>query len=254
VIPLEDWALIRRLHLSERVPKARIARDLGISRNTVAKAVGSAGPPGYSRPAVVRSVAPFESRVRELLEATPSMPATVLAERVGWTGSATWFRQNVARIRPTTYRPIRLTGRIVYHPGDQVKCDLWFPEPRIPVGDGTAALLPVLVASFSKFITAVMIPSRMTADLLSGMWALLSGQLGVVPHRLVRDNESGIGRRNRLAAGVGDVPGGYSYHKRRGSGVDYEASIQIHARDVGRAWLDEAAIENDLYKQPSSTM
>jgi len=30
---LEDWALILRLHLSERVPTAQIARDLGISRN-----------------------------------------------------------------------------------------------------------------------------------------------------------------------------------------------------------------------------
>ena len=208
MITLEDWALIRRLHLSERVPKAQIARDLGVSRNTVAKAVASSSPPRYSRPAVPTSFAPFEQRVRALLEATPSMPATVLAERVGWTGSATWFRQNVARLRPD-YAPTDPADRIVYHPGDQVQCDLWFPEPRIPLDDGTAALLPVLVmvASFSKFITAVMIPSRTTADLLAGMWALLSGQLEAVPRRLVWDNESGIGRRNRLAAGVGEFSG-----------------------------------------------
>jgi transposase len=208
VITLEDWALIRRLHLSERVPKAQIARDLGISRNTVAKAVGSSSPPRYSRPAVVTSFAPFEQRVRALLEATPSMPATVLAARVDWTGSATWFRQNVARIRPD-YAPPDPADRIVYHPGDQVQCDLWFPEPRIPLDDGTAALLPVLVmvASFSKFITAVMIPSRTTADLLSGMWALLCSQLEAVPRRLVWDNESGIGRRNRLAGGVSEFTG-----------------------------------------------
>lgn len=56
-------------------------------------------------------------------------------------------------------------------------------------------MLPVLVmvASFSKFITAVMIPSRTTADLLSGMWSLLSDQLGAVPRRLIWDNETGIG-------------------------------------------------------------
>jgi transposase len=208
VITLEDWALIRRLHLSERVPKAQIARDLGVSRNTVAKAVGSSSPPTYSRPPVPTSFAPFEQRVRGLLAVTPSMPATVLAERVGWTGSATWFRQNVARIRPY-YAPTDPADRIVYHPGDQVQCDLWFPEPRIPLDDGTAALLPVLVmvASFSKFITAVMIPSRTTADLLSGMWALLSSQLEAVPRRLVWDNESGIGRRNRLAGGVSEFSG-----------------------------------------------
>ena len=27
------------------------------------------------------------------------MPATVLAERVGWTGSIRWFRDNVNRLR-----------------------------------------------------------------------------------------------------------------------------------------------------------
>jgi hypothetical protein len=208
VITLEDWALIRRLHLSEGVSKAQIARDLKISRNTVAKAVASVDPPEYSRAAVVTSFAAFEQQVRQLLEDTPSMPATVLAERVGWAGSATWFRQNVAAIRPD-YAATDPADRIVYHPGDQAQCDLWFPEPRIPLVDGTAAVLPVLVmvASFSKFITALMIPSRTTADLLSGMWALLSTQLGAVPRRLIWDNESGIGRRNRLAGGVGEFTG-----------------------------------------------
>jgi transposase len=208
VITLEDWALIRRLHLSDGVSKAQIARDLEISRNTVAKAVASVDPPEYSRAPVSTSFEPFEAQVRQLLEATPSMPATVLAERVGWTGSATWFRQNVAVIR-ADYAPTDPADRIVYHPGDQVQCDLWFPEPRIPVADGPAMMLPVLVmvASFSKFITALMIPSRTTADLLSGMWALLSIQLGAIPRRMIWDNETGIGRRNRLAAGVGEFTG-----------------------------------------------
>ena len=60
--------------------------------------------------------------------------------------------------------------RIVHHPGDQVQFDLWFPEPKVPAG-GRLVMSPVLamVASFSKFITALMIPSRTTADLLAGM-------------------------------------------------------------------------------------
>ena len=165
---MEDWALIRRLHVSEKLPKAEIARQLGISRNTVAKAIASADRPEYSRSSAVTSFVPFEQRVRQLLLATPSMPATVLAERVGWSGSSSWFRQNVAAIRPD-YAPADPADRIVYHPGDQVQCDLWFPEPKIPV-DGHLVMLPVLVmvASFSKFITALMIPSRTTADLLAG--------------------------------------------------------------------------------------
>ncbi len=209
MITLEDWALIRRLHASERLPQAQIARQLGISRNTVAKAIGSTDPPSYSRAPVATSFEPFEQRVRVLLDDTWSMPATVLAERVGWTGSASWFRENVAAIRPE-YAATDPADRIVYHPGDQMQCDLWFPEPRIPIGDGTAVMLPVLVmvASFSKFITAVMIPSRTTADLLAGMWLLLADQLGAVPRRLIWDNETGIGRRNHLAAGVGEFCGG----------------------------------------------
>lgn len=101
------------------------------------------------------------------------------------------------------YGPVDPADRIIYAAGDQAQCDLWFPETKIPV-DGRLVMLPVLVmvASFSRFITARMIPSRTTGDLLSGMWSLLSGQLGAVPRRLIWDNETGIGRRNRFADGV----------------------------------------------------
>ena len=46
---MEDWAEIRRLHVSERLAQAAIARRLGISRNTVAKALASGSPPRYRR-------------------------------------------------------------------------------------------------------------------------------------------------------------------------------------------------------------
>ena len=131
MITLEDWALIRRLHVSEKLPKAQIARELGISRNTVAKAIASAGPPRYSRSPGPTSFTVFEPRVRELLAQTPDMPATVLAERVGWTGSATWFRQNVAVIRPD-YAPTDPADRIVYHPGEQVQATRGFPSHGPP--------------------------------------------------------------------------------------------------------------------------
>jgi len=35
-----------------------------------------------------------------------------------------------------------LIDRIVYHPGDHVQCDLWFPAPKIPLPDGTEVMLP----------------------------------------------------------------------------------------------------------------
>jgi Trp operon repressor len=40
VISVEDWALIRRL-VADGVPQRQVARDLGIGRATVARAVAS---------------------------------------------------------------------------------------------------------------------------------------------------------------------------------------------------------------------
>ncbi|WP_411373717.1 IS21 family transposase [Arthrobacter sp. MPF02] len=207
MITVEDWALIRRLHLAEGESMRSIAARLGISRNTVAKAVSSDGPPAYVRAPQDSGIKAVEPAIRALLMENPRMPATVLAERVGWSGSPAWFRENVARIRPE-YAPADPADRISYDPGDQAQCDLWFPEVRIPVGAGKARVLPVLVmvSSHSRFIMARMIPSRMTGDLLAGMWELLGG-LGAVPRRLIWDNETGIGRRNSYAAGVAAFAG-----------------------------------------------
>jgi hypothetical protein len=201
VITLEDWALIRRL-AAEGVPNARIAQRLGISRTTVIKAVNSDSPPRYERKASPTSFAVFEPRVRALLAETPDMPATVLAERVGWTGSMRWFSENVKRLRPE-HRPVDPADRIVWAPGDAAQCDLWFPPRKIPLEDGTSRLLPVLVitAAHSRFITGRMIPTRKTEDLLLGTWELIQ-QLGRVPRRLIWDNEPGIGRGHRRAEGV----------------------------------------------------
>jgi transposase len=201
VITLEDWALIRRL-AAEGVPKARIAERLGISRTTVLKAVRSESPPRYERASGESSFVSFEPRVRALLAETPDMPATVLAERVGWSGSITWFRENVKRLRPQ-FRPIDPADRLRWDPGDAAQCDLWFPPKKIPLEDGTAKLLPVLVitATHSRFILARMIPTRTTEDLLLASWELIQ-QLGRVPRRLIWDNEAGIGRGHRPAQGV----------------------------------------------------
>lgn len=204
---MEDWALIRRL-AAEGVPKTRIAERLGISRNTVTAAVNSTEPPKYERtPLAATSFTPFEPRVRELLVEFPDMPAAVLAERVGWEGSSSWFRENVARLRPEQRRPDP-ADRLEWAPGDAAQCDLWFPPKKIPLEDGTAALLPVLVitAAHSRFISGEMVPTRQTPDLLLGMWSLID-RFGRVPRRLLWDNESGIGRRNRLAQGVGEFCG-----------------------------------------------
>jgi transposase len=58
------------------------------------------------------------------------------------------------------------------------------------------AALPVLVmvSAYSRWLTAMLIPSRCAEDLFAGWWRLLQ-QLGAVPRMLVWDGEAAIGRR-----------------------------------------------------------
>jgi transposase len=193
VLAVEDWAEIRRLYLSESVPARAIARRLGVSRGTVARALRSSGPPKYQRPPKGSAVDPFEPEIRALLAEFPDMPASVIAERVGWVRSASVFREKVAALRPL-FAPPDPASRTTYSPGELAQCDLWFPPVEIPVGHGQSAKLPVLVmvSGYSRVITARMLPSRQAPDLLCGHWQLLQ-QLGATPRALVWDNESAVG-------------------------------------------------------------
>jgi len=82
------------------LPIKTIAKTLGISRNTVPAAVASEAPPKYRRRPVGSAVDAFEDAIREQLRAVPMMPATVIAERVGWMRGITVFKERVAELRP----------------------------------------------------------------------------------------------------------------------------------------------------------
>jgi transposase len=76
VLIVEDWAEIRRLRKSEGVSISEIARLVGCSRNTVKAALASGAPPRYERPRSGSLADAYDLRIRELLTASPRMPAT----------------------------------------------------------------------------------------------------------------------------------------------------------------------------------
>src|SRR5262245_22019264 len=127
------------------------------------------------------------------------MPAPEVARRIGWPHSLSPLKKLLTRIRPE-YVGVDPVDKVDYEPGQLTQCDLWFPEPRIAVAVGQVRVLPVLVMTlaFSRFMTALMIPSRQAGDILGGMWTLIQG-VGRVTRTLLWDRESAIGGTGRVS-------------------------------------------------------
>jgi transposase len=197
VITVEDWAEIRRLHRAEQMPIKAIVRHLGVARNTVRDALRRDEPPRYERAPRGSIIDAVEPEIRALLRQFPTMPATVIAERIGWENSIRLLRDRVAELRPL-FVPPDPAQRTVYRPGELGQFDLWQPDVSIPVGFGQSAKLWVVVGAsgFSRFSGGWMVPSRQAHDVLGGHLEVLR-QFGAVPRRLVWDQEGCIGRRRR---------------------------------------------------------
>jgi len=207
VLKVEDWAEIRRLRRAEGVPIKEIARRLKVARNTVKAALASDRPPKYERAPRGSVAGAFEPQVRALLKDWPRMPAPEIARRIGWPHSLSPLKKLLTRIRPE-YVGVDPVDRVVYEPGQLTQCDLWLPQPRIPVGFGQARILPVLVMTlaFSRYMAAVMIPSRQAGDILSGMWTLIES-VGRVTRTLLWDRESAIGGTGRVSTAAAAFAG-----------------------------------------------
>jgi transposase len=200
VLSVDDWAEIRRLHRAEGLSVRAIARVRGVSRNTVRNALKADGPPRYQRRPAGSVVDGAERRIRELLQTYPRMPATVIAERIGWQHSIRVLSGRVAELRPL-YLPPDPAGRTVYLAGEIAQHDFWFPPLELPVGFGqvrTAKQLPVLtmITGYARYVGGLLIPSRAAEDLFAGWWRLI-GRLGAVPRTLVWDGEGAVGRYRR---------------------------------------------------------
>ena len=212
MLSVEDWAEIRRLHRSEQMPIKAIARVMGCSKNTVKRALAANGPPRYQRAGPGSVVDEVEPRIRELLRAWPSMPATVIAERVGWSYSIRLLRDRVAELRPV-YLPPDPASRTAYAAGEVAQCDFWFPEIELPVGFGQSrgpTRLPVLVMAcgYSRWLSARLLPTRAAEDLFAGWWSLIQA-LGAVPRVLVWDGEAAVGQRRRRVTVLTEAAHGF---------------------------------------------
>lgn len=197
VLSVEDWAEIRRLHFAEKLGTKTIAKRLGVARNTVRTAIRSASPPAYQRARQPSALDPYEPAIRKLLKDFPTMPATVIAERIEWPRGMTILKERVAELRPLYLEPDPYQ-RTDYRPGELAQWDIWEPPIDIPLGYGHSGRLPVIVgvSGYSRVAVGRMIPTTKSPDLLAGHLACVM-ELGRVPRKGVYDNEAAIGRNRK---------------------------------------------------------
>jgi transposase len=211
---VHDWAEVHRL-VRAGVPKAAIARTLGMSRNTVDRLAALATPPAYHRPSKGSILDPHKDRVAELLGTDATVPATVILEdlrRRGYDGGITVLKDHLAEVRPH-FAAAQLRQRTTYFPGEVGQGDWWHTGRDLPVGKGATreGFGYVTALPHSAAHAVVYTLSRTTADLLPALLGCFS-RLGGVPEVLVVDNDpavvaEGRGRRARLHPEVAALAG-----------------------------------------------
>jgi DNA-binding transcriptional regulator LsrR (DeoR family) len=85
---VHDWAEVHRLHHVEGLGKAAIAAKLSMSRTTVYRLLALPEPPRYVRKPAGSQVDRFAEAIAAMLDAEPTVPATVIAQRLRPAGFA----------------------------------------------------------------------------------------------------------------------------------------------------------------------
>ncbi len=214
MLDVERWAELRREHFVRGVSIKELVRRFGVDRNTVRRALRSAEPPRYERPARPSKLDPFKDEIHELLRADPKLPGVrvrELIEPLGFQGGKSIVDDYLREVRPL-FAPRRSFQRTVYRPGEICQWDLWEPSSPVPVGHGQLRRAWVVVCCLgcSRAGAGALIFSKEAPDVLWGMSRAL-WSLGALPELLVWDREgclhAGGGRPTEVyAAFCGQLP------------------------------------------------
>jgi transposase len=192
---VHDWAEVHRLHHVEGVSKAAVAAKLSMSRTTVHRLLALAEPPRYCREPVGSQVDGFADAIAAMLVEDPTVPATVIAQRLrplGFAGSLTILKDHLRRVRPV-FAAARAYQRTSYLPGELAQTDWWEPGIEVPVGKGQDREVFGLVTGL-PFSAAFRIVFAFNQTVAAFCPALVGGlaRLGGLPTAMVSDNDACI--------------------------------------------------------------
>ena len=177
----------------------------GAGRHRLTVPVSPARPSQRGTPRQV--IFAFEPQIRDLLDSWPLMPTTLIAERIGWSGPIPLLLNQVTKLRLDYLSAEHARTEVRHPPGELAQCGLWFPPVEVPVGCGqtrSATQLPVLtmITGYSRWMSALLIPSTQAQDLFEGWWQLLV-ELGSAPTSMTWDSETTVG--HRTSGGVAEL-------------------------------------------------
>jgi transposase len=187
MITLEDWVDIKNRKRSGRSIR-EIARQTGLSRNTVRRYLRGQSTPQYSdRPKKPSLLDPYKDYLKSRVEKLPELPATVLLREIrarGYTGQITVVKDFVRPLRAERRRLEELTVRFETEPGEQAQID-WGEFGRLPDGRKLYALSVVLGFSRTLFVHFT---CRMVVQELLYALVLAFEYFGGLPRKLLFDN------------------------------------------------------------------
>ena len=122
MITLEDWVMIKNMH-KQGVPQTRIARELGVSRETVRKALSEDEYPKGKRKSSGSILDPYKEYINQRLEKYDLTGTRILREiqEQGYSGSYTVVKRFVREVKGAKPKPAFV--RFETQPGEQAQMD-----------------------------------------------------------------------------------------------------------------------------------
>lgn len=196
MITLEQYEQIRRMYHAEEQSERAIARTLGISRQTVNKALHAEQPPEYTlkQPRPAPRLGPYKARLDELLAENGHLPKKqrytahklfTLLQAEGYQGSEASIqlygvRWRKAHRRPATFLPLE------FDPGQDAQTD-WGEAQVILGGVQQTVQVFVMHLSYSRRTFVMCFPAQRQEAFLFGHVCAFQ-HFGGVPHRISYDN------------------------------------------------------------------
>ena len=199
MLDVEQWAEIRRMSRVDGFSQRKIAKELGVNRRTVKRALGSSGPPVYGPRAKRPSkLDPFLGEIERLLNDNHSLSGVRVFEEIealGYDGGMSILLALLRELRPRFAPFPRTFQHTVYRPGELAQIDLVELREPVPVGFGQVrkGFLVTFTLPFSKLLAAELVFSKTLEDITFGISSCLR-QVGMLPGKLVLDREGALHR------------------------------------------------------------